>query len=246
MGSLVTLMTSVLGANFPAYLNYMTSKALPLLLCALLMGCGGSGTTSSTSSGPRIGKAVTPEQLDLSINSSLMVPQGQFSRHRGDKMSPKYITIHSTQNPHASANARMHATALRHGRLKSRNNSLGYLSWHFSVDASTIYQSIPENEQGQHADYDGKGNRSSIGIEMCENRGNSLEATMERTARLCAYLMRQHRIPLDNIVPHQHWERIRYSDGRNLGHKNCPHFLMDNGQPGAKWDAFKQRVVKYL
>ena len=32
---------------------------------------------------------------------------------------------------------------------------------------------MPTNEQGEHADFDGPGNRYSIGIEMCENRGNN-------------------------------------------------------------------------
>ncbi len=221
----------------------MLSKLITAITAGLLL-CSCEGPRLH--SGPTVGAPVSPASLGLSINTSLMVPQGQFARHRGDRMRPRYITIHSTQNTAASANARMHAVALRHGRLKSRNNSLGYLSWHYSVDAGTIYQSLPDNEAGQHADYDGPGNRYSIGIEMCENRGNSLDATMERTARLCAYLMRQYRIPLENIVPHQHWRRIRYSDGRDLGHKNCPHFLMTNGQPGPKWDAFKRRIQKYL
>lgn len=221
----------------------MIKNTLLLTLCGLLLGCGGPTTASSKQ---KISKPVTAQELGLNINTSLMVPVGQYARKRGDTMRPRYITIHSTQNTHSSANARMHATALHFGRLKSRNNSLGFMSWHYSVDANTTYQSLPETEQGQHADYDGPGNRFSIGIEMCENKGNSLEATMEQTARLCAYLMRKYRIPLENIVPHQHWRRIRYSDNKDLGHKNCPHFLMTNGKPGPKWDAFKDRIKKYL
>jgi len=197
----------------------LIKNTLLLSLCGLILGCG---SPTGASAQQKIGKPVTAQELGLTINPSLMVPTGQFARKRGDTMRPKYITIHSTQNPHASANARMHATALRYGRLKSRNNSLGYLSWHYSVDQSTIYQSLPDTEQGQHADYDGPGNRYSIGIEMCENRG------------------------IENIVPHQHWRRIRYSDNKDLGHKNCPHFLMTNGQPGPKWNAFKNRIKKYL
>ena len=175
-----------------------------------------------------------------------MIPEGRHARHIGRKIRPRYITIHSTQNRASSAGARMHGVALFHGRLKSKNNSLGYLSWHYTVDQSNIYQHLPDNEEGQHADYDGQGNRSSIGIEMCENAGNSREATLDRTARLTAYLMRLYRVPLDNVVPHQHWRRIRYSDNKDLGHKNCPHFLMDGGEPGVKWEAFRDRIRKYL
>ena len=71
-------------------------------------------------------------------------------------MSPRYITIHSTQNYGAGADARTHARLLQRGRLTSKGNSLGYLTWHFSVDNHSIYQSLPTNEQGQHADYNGR------------------------------------------------------------------------------------------
>jgi len=211
---------------------------LPLTLALLTSGlvffisCGGAGDSPHSSSAPAIIKDY--------------IPDGLHGRHRTRRMNPKYITIHSTQNYSAGADARAHSSMLKRGALKSRNNSLGYLTWHFSVDAHSIYQSLPTNEQGQHADYEGLGNRKSIGIEMCQNRGNSMEATMERTARLSAYLMKRHRIPLKNVVPHQHWRQIRYSDQRDLGHKNCPNFLMTNGKPGAKWEAFKNRIKRYL
>jgi len=159
-------------------------------------------------------------------------------------MNPRYITIHSTQSYSRGAGARAHARMLQRGALKGKKNSLGYLTWHYTVDDHSIYQSLPTNEQGQHADYEGRGNRQSIGIEMCENRGNSREGTLNKTAKLVAYLMKRHNIPLRNVVPHQHWRQIRYSDKRDLGHKNCPHFLMTNGKPGAKWAAFKRRIQR--
>jgi N-acetylmuramoyl-L-alanine amidase len=181
----------------------------------------------------------------LQITQAL-IPEGRYGRHKTRFMRPRYITIHSTQNFGQGAGARAHARLLQRGTLTSRHNSLGYLTWHFTVDDLSIYQSLPTNEQGQHADYEGTGNRKSIGIEICENRGNSRTATLELTAKLTAEMMRRHGIPLSNVVPHQHWERIRYSDGRNLGHKNCPHFLMTKGKPGKKWEAFLKRVERHL
>ncbi|MGJ8696067.1 MAG: peptidoglycan recognition protein family protein [Verrucomicrobiaceae bacterium] len=174
------------------------------------------------------------------------IKKGSYGRHRTRYMSPRYITIHSTQNYSAQGDALAHARMLQRGALKGRKNSLGYITWHFTVDEDSIYQSLPTNEQGQHADYEGQGNRQSIGIEMCENRGNSRSATLDRTARLTAYLMRKHNIPISRVVPHQHWRMIRYADGRDLGHKNCPHFLMTNGKPGAKWRAFLRQIERYL
>ncbi len=218
---------------------------LPLLLTIItagvigLLSCGsGSGGTSSTSGTGTLKNA--PYITKAYIN------QGSYGRHRTRYMSPDYITIHSTQNYHSSGDARAHARMLQRGALKGSKNSLGYITWHFTVDDHSVYQSLPTNEQGQHADYEGLGNRKSIGIEMCENRGNSRTATLDRTARLTAALMRKHGIPISRVVPHQHWRMIRYSDGRDLGHKNCPKFLMTNGKPGYKWQAFLNQIKSHL
>ena len=218
---------------------------LPLVLsglvtttAAILISCSGSSQNSSPSNSPT-------SKNSVQITDAL-IPAGQYGRSKTRRMSPRYITIHSTQNYSAGADARTHARLLQRGGLTATKNSLGYLTWHFTVDDHSIYQSLPTNEQGQHADYEGPGNRKSIGIEMCENAGNSRSATITRTAKLAAQLMRRHNIPLSRVVPHQHWERIRFADGKNLGHKNCPHFLMTNGKPGAKWDAFLQQVKSYL
>ena len=211
----------------------------------ILVSCVTSKPVSVATTTPN---ALAPRPSDLPPPriTKAFIPSGQHGRHRRLSMVPRYVTIHSTQNYSLGADALTHAELLKRGGLKSEHNSLGYLTWHFTVDQHSIYQSLPTNEQGQHADYDGPGNKSSIGIEMCENEGNSREKTVDRTARLTAMLMKRHGIPLSNVVPHQHWRRIRTSDGLDLGHKNCPHFLMDNGKPGAKWQGFLNKVKSYL
>jgi N-acetylmuramoyl-L-alanine amidase len=155
-------------------------------------------------------------------------------------MNPRYITIHSTQN--FSANASKHALALKRGALRAPKrpggNRIGYLIWHFTVDDRQAIQHMPVSEQGEHADFDGPGNRLSIGIEMCEHRGSNIAQTVDRTARLTAILMKRQGIPLRNVVPHYHWPRR----GQKPPNKNCPHFLLDNGRPGPKWRAFLARV----
>ena len=172
-----------------------------------------------------------------------MVRKGRHGRKVVRPMTPRYITIHSTQN--YTAGAERHSQALKNGALRSpktrTGNRIGYLIWHFTVDQSVAIQHMPTNEQGEHADFGGPGNRLSIGIEMCENRGNSRSATTERTARLTAVLMKKNGIPLRNVVPHYHWPRR----GKNPPNKNCPHFLMDNGRPGVKWRGFLGRVNYY-
>lgn len=174
-----------------------------------------------------------------------LVPAGKFGRKLMEPMVPRYVTVHSTQNFAAGADANAHARGQRQGNFKSKHNRLGYLAWHFTVDESHVIQSLPCNERGQHADYEGPGNLGSIGIEMCEHPGNDRARTVDRTARLCALLMAEYSIPLDHIVPHHHWRRIRFSDKRDIGHKNCPHFLLDNGKPGKKWRSFLALVLKH-
>ena len=73
---------------------------------------------------------------------------------------------------------------------------------------------------------------------MCEHKGNNILETIDNTAKLTASLMYHHNIPLENVVPHYHWPRR----GVSKPHKNCPHFLLDNGRPGRTWSAFQRKV----
>lgn len=187
---------------------------------------------------------VGPQRTPPGVTVDL-VPRGRYARVQSRPMTPRYITIHATENRSRGAGAYSHAQMLKTGSLKGRHNAIGYIGWHFTVDDHSIYQSLPTNERGEHADYDGEGNRSSIGIEMCENRGNDRARTLDKTARLVAWLMSEHGIPLSHIVPHQHWRMIRHDDHRDLGHKNCPHFLLDHGRLGAKWQAFLAKIESY-
>lgn len=193
-----------------------------------------------------LGPAKEPKALlrEVKVYKDL-IPRGQHARKYQRKMTPRYITVHSTQNYSAGADAWKHSLALKNGKLKGYKrkggNRIGYLVWHYTIDENVVVQHLPTNEQGEHADFDGPGNNYSIGVEMCEHLGNSRERTVERTAKLIAYLMYEKSIPLRSVVPHYHWER----KGLPVPHKNCPHFLLDNGRPGAKWDVFLAKVKKY-
>ncbi len=190
---------------------------------------------------PLQGGSVRPAALlrEVSLKSD-MVARGTYARKVVRPMNPRYITIHSTEN--RDAGAAKHALALKRGTLRSGKhpggNRIGFLIWHFTVDDHVAIQHMPTNEQGEHADFDGPGNRLSIGIEMCENRGNNWQVTLDRSAKLAAYLMWRNHIPLGNVVPHYHWPR----HGKHPPNKNCPHLLLENGRPGAKWRGFLNRV----
>ena len=219
---------------------------------ACLLQCSGGGseygdpipiTTAHSQQTVSYDGGLSSLRASAGIRTDLMVPRGKHGRKVVRRMNPRYITIHSTQN--YSADAERHALALNRGALRAPKrrggNRIGYLIWHYSVDDDSAVQHMPTTEQGEHADFDGPGNNYSIGIEMCENRDGNLGATVDRTARLTAYLMHKHNIPLKNVVPHYHWPR----HGTSKPHKNCPHFLMDNGRPGGKWKTFQRRVDHY-
>jgi N-acetylmuramoyl-L-alanine amidase len=117
-------------------------------------------------------------------------------------------------------------------------NRIGFLTWHFTVQQDVAVQHLPCREQGEHADFDGPGNNYSIGIEMCEHQGNDIGLTIDRTARLAAYLMRAYNLSLSQVKGHYHWPR----KGLSVPNKDCPHFLMDRGRPGPTWQWFLSRV----
>lgn len=206
-----------------------------------MWGINPDGSPSSPAPTQSVSSPTSGGGLAREINLKVdMVAKGSHGRKVVRPMKPRYITIHSTQN--YSADAWRHSLALKRGALRSPKrkggNRIGYLIWHFTVDDKVAIQHMPTSEQGEHADFDGPGNRYSIGIEMCEHRGCNRSATIERTAKLTAKLMHDNGIPLSRVVPHYHWPRR----GKNPPNKNCPHFLLDNGRPGTKWRWFLGRV----
>ncbi|MDF1823517.1 MAG: N-acetylmuramoyl-L-alanine amidase [Verrucomicrobiales bacterium] len=222
--------------------------AIPAVIVpAILLTLPGCNTNSSSSRksalwekelGAVLNTAESPDEAHKELNLKVdLIAKGSYGRRIFREMTPQYITIHSTQNYTGDAYA--HAKALKRGAL--RGGVIGYLCWHFTVQDDAVIQHIPTDERGEHADFDGPGNRYSIGIEMCEHNGNNQLKTMERTAKLAANLMYHHKIPIENIRAHYHWPREGYS----TPNKNCPHFLMENGRPGDTWRWFVGRINRH-
>ncbi len=186
--------------------------------------------------GPVPDTPISPDALYREANVSVdLIPKGAYGRRNPLRLKPRYITIHSTQN--YSGDAYAHAKALKRGKLRGGRRS-GYLFWHYTVQEDVAIQHLPTNEAGEHADLDGPGNHTSIGIEMAEHRGNDIARTIDRTAKLTAWLAYTNRISVSKVVPHYHWPR----EGYNPAHKNCPHFLLDRGKPRGTWKWFQNRV----
>lgn len=149
------------------------------------------------------------------------IPKGRGNRP-GNVMHPTYITIHNTGNSSKGANAEMHARYVK--------NPATAASWHYTVDdGDIIYQHLPLNENGWHAGDGGSGtgNRKSIGIEICEHTGINQEKANENAVWLIKKLMKEHNIPIANVVTHNKWSG-----------KNCPRKLLPI------WSSFIAKITE--
>ena len=123
---------------------------------------------------------------------------------------PKYITYHNTGNSGKGANADAHNKYI-HNMAGLQPKDTSYASWHFTVDHKNIYQHLPLNEMAWHCG-DGSGaksgNKTSIGIEICENidmTSEQYKQAEENAIALGVYLASLLKIAEDNHVPHQKW-----------------------------------------
>lgn len=179
-----------------------------------------------------------PELLKV---SEVLIPIDRAWRLMDRKMQPRHVTIHGTGNRHPKADAQAHAHLLLRGQRSADPLSRsGYLSWHFTVDPQHSIQHLPCTEQGDHADFDGPGNRHSIGVEIAMADGQDKALALHRSAMLTAHLLRQFKMPLSHVVPHFHWPRAPDND-----RKNCPEMLLDAGRPGERWRAYVSLVGAY-
>ncbi|WP_240689491.1 N-acetylmuramoyl-L-alanine amidase [Ammoniphilus sp. YIM 78166] len=151
-----------------------------------------------------------------------IIPNGSANKPNRP-MAPEYITIHNTDNP--LANAEAHSRYLLNGSGGSQK------SWTFTVDdTDEIYQHLSVFEQGWHAgDGGGTGNTKSIGIEVCNFKGINQAKAEANLVWLVVMLMKQHCIPLTNVVPHKHWSG-----------KQCPSTLLP------RWDKIMSDIKQAL
>lgn len=133
-----------------------------------------------------------------------------------------YITIHETANTAKGANAVAHGRYMNNGSTET---------WHFTVDEYMVVQHFDTRVQCWHCgDGGGKGNMSSIGIELCVNSGSDFKKTVDNAVWLIKQLMKQHNVKIDNVVQHNKWSG-----------KNCPTNLR-NGSKGVTWNYLKSQL----
>ena len=164
-----------------------------------------------------------------------LIPKGKRNRS-GMSLKVEYITIHNTSNDRLGADARAHAKFVSNvgfyevtvKGVKKRQ----WVSWHYTVDDKRIVKHLPDKERGIHAQ---AGNSNSLGIEICMNKGIDQEKAFLRAARLTASLLYDYKMDITKVVPHRHWTK-----------KNCPILLLNGGNPGVKWNAFKELIAKEM
>ena len=114
--------------------------------------------------------------------------------------SPEGVTMHETANLRATAeqNARFFAS------MNPPRGTTSRASVHFFVDENEVVQSLPLTLEAWHAGdgYNGKGNRTTIAIEVCVN--GDVVAAWKRTIELVRAL-RANEMVGDGLYFHQHW-----------------------------------------
>jgi N-acetylmuramoyl-L-alanine amidase len=167
---------------------------------------------------------------DLKLTDAI-IPAGTGNRP-GQKISPKYITIHNTDNRGSYADVKAHIGFLNEGGTYTDDQGKTHtISWHYTVDDKMCAHHLPLDEKGWHA---GKnGNEASIGIEICMHPEIDQESAYRRAEKLAACLCFDLDLdPTESLVTHNYWTG-----------KNCPSLLL-NATGKTNWESFKVNVIK--
>ncbi|MCU4824873.1 N-acetylmuramoyl-L-alanine amidase [Bacillus cereus] len=152
----------------------------------------------------------------------MLVPASRYSVLCPYEMNPTEITFHNTYNDAPAINERNNVA----------NNSTG-TSFHIAVDDKEAIQLIPFNRNAWHAGdgADGRGNRHSIGIEICYSLsgGDRYRKAELNAIQVIRQLMDQFNITIERVKTHQE---------RNG--KYCPHRMLDEGR--VEW--FKSQLTQ--
>ena len=151
-----------------------------------------------------------------------LVSRGKYNIKCPYSMKAESITVHNAWND---------ASAENEVKYMIGNNKK--VSFHIAVDDKEAVQGIPLDRNAWHAgDGNGKGNRSSIGVEICHSKsGGERFAKAERNAaELIAGMLKERGWGIDRVKKHQDWSG-----------KYCPHRTLDLG-----WQRFLNMVREYL
>ena len=138
-------------------------------------------------------------------------------------MTPEYISVHNTYND-ASAMAEV---SYMLGNDKE-------VSFHFAVDDYRAVQGLELDRNGWHCGDggNGKGNRKSIGIEICYSKsgGDRFVKAEQNAVELIVDILKRYNWGIDKVTKHQDYSK-----------KYCPHRTLDMG-----WNRFIKMVEDKL
>lgn len=139
-------------------------------------------------------------------------------------MKPEYITIHNTANDASAAN-----------EVKYHNSNNNQVSFHVAIDDKDAITCVPFNRNAWHCGdgNGGKGNRKSIGIEICYSKsgGAKYAAAEENAVQYVARLLKQYGWGVERVKKHQDWNG-----------KFCPHRILNEN----RWNTFLKRIEDVL
>ncbi|EGT3617092.1 enterotoxin [Clostridium perfringens] len=163
----------------------------------------------------------TPVINGIKVNKQLI----DINYSKGVTINPKYIVIHDTDNRKTGANAMAN-------RNYFANHPNAKASAHYIVDEDNIVQALENNWKGWHIG-DGNNpninNSTTIAIELCVNKGNNFDKTLENGIELTKYLMSKYNIPAENVVMH-----------RDASGKTCSRMMIED-RPSL-WPYFKSKI----
>lgn len=168
----------------------------------------------------------------MAYNNSKLINGISISKQLIDKnytkgifIVPKYIIIHDTNNRDFGANAKFNRDFISvNSRVKA--------SAHYIVDDKNIIQLLEDNFRGWHVgDNPNKfiTNSNSLAIELCVNRDNSFEKTLNNALILVGKLMDKYNINIEDVKRHY-----------DVTGKNCPRIMMEDNP--AIWPCFKESL----
>lgn len=135
------------------------------------------------------------------------------------KMTPKYITVHNTDN---DASAENEVAYMRRNNLQT--------SFHVAVDDNEVVYGVPFNRNAWHAGDGGSGtgNRLSIGVEICYSKsgGTRFDKAEKNAAKWIAKELKARGWGIDRVKRHKDWSG-----------KNCPKRTMSRG-----WQRFLDMI----
>jgi N-acetylmuramoyl-L-alanine amidase len=175
--------------------------------------------------------------IALSFPLKQMIVSASMTQNRpGIRMTPDRWVQHETDNTNPGAGAHMHANYLANG-AEGRQ-----ASWHFTVDDTEAWQSIPVNEVSwQGGDGAGPCNMKGVSCELCVNMlGNPQRMAKARrnAEELCAQIMKA--MHLSVIEGHTD---CCARQGNPAGcHSGCPKYMMADGYWPQK---FKSGVASF-